>query len=72
LQHDHIYIWSSVMLLGPIFAFTFNYFFLGVVPQGFHYLGGLLIMLGFGVMLIHFHKTKKLHHLHMHKHNARY
>ncbi len=56
-------LWSAIALSAPIFGFLFNYLLLGEIPEIYHYAGGGLIVLGFGVLQIHIHRTKTHHHL---------
>ena len=69
MEVSPIYIWSSVMLLSPVFALFFNYLILSEIPKWYHYIGAAGIIIGFAFVQLHIHKHKKFDFLHFHRHN---
>jgi len=59
-----LYIFSTVTLAAPGLGLFLNYIFLGEIPQTFHYIGALFLMLGFMILQTHLEKLQHRHHLH--------
>lgn len=66
-----LFIWSTLALASPVLGLLFNFLMLGELPQSYHYSGSVLIIVGFSLFNIHFHRTKNTHHLETHHHNMR-
>ncbi len=64
IQKTTLSLYSAIALTGPVFGLLITALFLGDTPRPFHYLGTLLIVCGFAVIQLHFHRIRKTHYLH--------